>query len=212
MPRQRTGLRAPRHGDVLAVPVTSRRRPLWRACDRRHDQPWWLSTRTANADPGRFDLVEPRGTCYWALSPSTAIIEKVADPDQADPPVVTLAALGRLAVWRADRVRQARSRLADVTVASVPGLTGELATIVPYELCWRWADAFDAAGRHGILYRSRFAIDESVALFGPCGVPDEAPAAEPTTALDHYDALPPAFRAGVGTVGALRDLDRAPPP
>jgi hypothetical protein len=212
MSRQRIGLRPPRHSDALAVPTTGRRRPLWRAGDRRQLQPWWFSTRTGNPDPGRFDLEDPRGTSYWALSPATALIEKVADPDQGDPPVVTLKALDRLVVWRTDRVRQARSKLADTTRASVPTLTGELATIVPYILPWTWADAFHAAGNNGILYQARFALDESVALFGPKGAPDAAPGAEPTPALEHYDSLPPGFRAGIGTVGRLEDLERAPPP
>ncbi|MEX2621276.1 MAG: RES family NAD+ phosphorylase [Egibacteraceae bacterium] len=194
------------------MPRTGRRRPLWRACDRRHDQPWWFSTRTGNPEPGRFDLQRPRGTCYWALSSATAIIEKIADPDQDDPPVVSVTALARLVVWRADRVGQARSKLADTTVASIPGLTGELATIVPDMLAWQWADAFDAAGHNGILYQARFARDECVALFGPDGAPEDAPPAEPTPVLDHYDTLPPGFRAGIGTVGAIKDLTRAPPP
>lgn len=212
MARQRIGLRQPRPGDARAVPTTGRRRSLWRTLHRRHGHPWWFSTRTSNPDPGRFDLEHPRGTCYWALSAATALIEKITDPDQDDPPVVTVTALARLKVWKADRVRQARSGLADTTVASVPTLTGELATIVPFDPPWRWADAFDAAHRNGILYRARFASDESVALFGLAGAPDDAPPAEPTLPLDHYETLPPGFRAAVGTVGALRDLDRAPPP
>jgi hypothetical protein len=212
MPRQRVGLRPPRPGDARAVPTTGRRRPLWRACDRRRDQPWWYSTRTDNPDPGRFDLALPRGTCYWALSPATALVEKIADPDQEEAPVASVTALARLMVWRAENVAPARSKLANTTVASVPTLTAELATIVPYALPWQWADAFDAAGRHGILYRARFALDESIALFGRNGAAEHTPEAHPTAALEHYDALPSGFRAGVGTVGPKADLDPAPPP
>lgn len=210
--RQRVGLRLPRQDDAGDVPSSSRRRPLWRACAARHAQPWWHATRTGNAAPGRFDLELPRGTAYWALSPSAAIIEATTDPDQEEPSVLSIDALQRLAVWRAEDVPGARSRLADTTRASVPTLTAELATVVPYTLPWAWADAFDADGRHGVLYRARFALDDAVALFGPAGVPEVAPAAVRGPASGHYDELPPGFRSGVGTVGDLGTLPRAPAP
>lgn len=212
MARQAVGLRRPRPGDAEAVPTTGRRRPLWRATHRRHPHPWWFSSRTDNPAPGRFDLAHPRGCCYWGLSPAAAIIEVTADPDLDDPPVLSLDALAGLAVWRADDVPAARSGLADATVASVPTLTGELATIASYELPWAWADAFDAAARSGVLYTARFGQDESIALFGHAGAPDRPPPVEPSAAVDHYHALPPGFRAGIGTVGTLDQLPKAPPP
>lgn len=212
MTRQRTGLRAPRGDDVAGVPTTWRRRPLYRAVGDHYGQPWWYSTRTANPDPGRFDLLDPHGTCYWALSPAAAIIEKTTDPDQAEPAVLTIGALGRLTVWEAADVPAARSKLADTTRPSVPGLTAEIATIVPYALPWAWADGFHSAGRNGIVYYARFAMDESVALFGDAGIPAEPPAAAPSAAMSHFDRLPAGFRAGVGTVGDLETLERAPAP
>lgn len=207
--RPRPGLRAPATGDVGRVPSTSRRRPLWRACDRRHEQPWWFSTRTSANDPGRFDLRSPRGTCYWALSAPAAVIEVTSDPDQLDPPVLTLAALERLAVWQALDVPAARSKLADITRAAVPGLTAELSTIVPYDIPWAWADALHADGRHGLLYVARFALEESVALFGAAGAPCSVPPASRSVGLDHYEELPSGFRAGIGSVGDLASLPRA---
>ena len=126
--------------------------------------------------------------------------------------MLSIAALQRLAVWRADAVPAVRSKLADTTRASVPTLTAELATVVPYTLPWLWADAFAAAGRNGLLYRARFANDEAVALFGSSGVPEDAPASDRGAAADHFDDLPPAFRVGVGTVGNLDDLPRGPAP
>lgn len=212
MARQRPALQPPRPGDVTRVPSTGRRRPLWRACARHHPRPWWFSTRTDNLAAGRFDLESPRGTCYWALSPAAAIIEATSDPDQAVLPVVTLGALARLSLWHAVDVARARSRLADTTRPSVPTLTAEIATIVPYTLPWVWADAFDADGRHGVLYRARFAIEESVALFGPMGTADDMPAARRTSALEHIDELPPGYRVGLGTVGRLDELPRGPAP
>lgn len=212
MSRQQAGLRAPRPADAASVPSTSRRRPLYRCCDARHDRPWWFSNRTDSPDPGRFDLISPQGTCYLALSPSAAIIERTTDPDQVDDPVLSLDALAALTVWEAADVPAARSKLADTTRPSVPTLTAEVATVVPYTLAWAWADAFWADGRSGVLYLARFAMDESVALFGEAGTPDAAPVATPSSALTYADDLPDGFRAGLGTVGALDALERAPAP
>lgn len=208
--RQQPALRAP--GDVSEVARTSRRRPLYRACGRHHPQPWWFSSRDVTTSPGRFDLRTPDGTSYWALDAATAILEATVDPDQVDPPVLTIAALVNLAVWRSDDVAAARSRLADVTVASVPGLTDELASIVPYDLPWAWADAFRADGRSGILYRARLGMGEALALFGPHGSPPDPPAATSSPALGHLDELPAGFRAGIAGVGTLATLPRAAPP
>jgi hypothetical protein len=143
------------------------------------------------------------------LTPAAAIIEATADPDQDERPVLTIGALSRLSVWRAVNVRQAQSKLADTTRASVPTLTTELGTVVPYTLSWAWADAFDAHGRNGVVYVARFAIDESVALFGPAGVPDKPWPTQRTVAIGHVDDLPAGFRAGVGSVGNLDELPRA---
>lgn len=194
------------------MPTTGRRRPLWRATDPRHEQPWWYASRNDNPTAGRFDLAHPRGTCYWAVSAAAAIIEATTDPDQRDAPVLSVRALTGVTVWRAAEVPAARSKLADTTVASVPTLTGELATILPFDVPWAWADAFDAVGCRGLLYRARFAMDESVAMFGDAGVPPAPPSAIRSTGADHYAALPPGFRSGGGTVGTFKRLETAPPP
>lgn len=212
MARQKIGLREPTPAATAKVRSTSRRRPLYRACSATHPQPWWYSTRTGNPSPGRFDLEEPSGTCYWALDAGSAIIEATADPDQLDPPVITYDALLALAVWRADDVPGARSKLADLTERSTARLTDEIATIVPYTLPWAWADALVDAGFRGLLYRARFAMAESVALFGPAGQPTGAPAADPSSALDHLHEVPDELWAGTGSVGRLDDLEQAPPP
>lgn len=213
MSRQASGLRPPRSGDAAAVPATSRRRPLWRASASAYDQPWFFSSRDTAVDPGRFDLESPHGTCYWAVSAAAAIIEFTADPDALDVPALVAADLDDVTVWVAENVPAARSpRLADTTVASVPTLNGEIATTVPHDLPWQWADAFHADGRTGIVYRGRFASDDAVALFGRAGVPDDAPAATRTAATGHIDELPPAFTAHISSVGSIADFQSAPPP
>lgn len=84
-------------------------------------------------------------------------------------------------------------------MAAVPGLTAELATMVPYDLPWQWADALHTDGRSGIVYRSRFGQDDAVALFGPAGIPPDAPGATRQPALAYRDEFPSAFLAQIGT-------------
>lgn len=126
--------------------------------------------------------------------------------------MLTVHALARLRVWRADIVPAARSGLADTTRASVPRLTGEIGTIVPYDLPWQWADEFARHGRSGVLYRGRFSLAESVALFGPAGTSADPPAADHQPATAIVDQLLAPFRAGIGTVGPLDQLPRAAAP
>ncbi len=212
MARQQPGLRAPDPADGGQVPTAGWHQPLWRACADHHVRPWWYSSRDRATAPGRFDLTSPDGTCYWATSATGAVLEASADPDQLDPPVLTVAAMAALTVWRAASVSAARSSLADVTRPSVPRLTAEIATIVPYDLPWAWADALARHGRTGLLYRGRFSFDGAVALFGPAGADERGPDAGRRPATDVAATLPPAFRAGIGTVGRIDQLPRARPP
>lgn len=99
--RQTTGLRPPVEGDAEAVPAVGRQEALWRACGRNHARPWWYSSRTDNARPGRFDLELPNGTAYWATHPETAIMEAATDPDEVDGPLITYTALQNLLMWSA---------------------------------------------------------------------------------------------------------------
>lgn len=208
MTRQRVGLRAPREGDPAQLPRIHDDGPWHRCIDGRHAQPWWFSTRTDNNDPGRFDLPTPSGTCYLAGDPAAAIIERCAEPDADDPPPPTTRMLAGLRVWSG--TLDDGSQLADTTRASVPRLTAELATVVPFDLPHAWADAMALAGARGLLYTSRFASELALALFGLAGAPDpndrndprSAGALRPSGALDHLDELPPALRAV-----AVEDLD-----
>lgn len=67
----------------------------------RHAPPWWYSTRTGNAAPGRFDLELPRGTVYWgpvALGGDHRGDDGEVMTGQEEPPVLSIDALQRLAV------------------------------------------------------------------------------------------------------------------
>lgn len=194
------------------MPTTHRRAALHRATAAAQSQPWWFSTRTGNAGPGRFDLAGG-GTCYLAHTPAAALLEAAIDPDVEDP-VIVVDDLERLTVWSGP-VPSARN-LADTTRPSVPGLTGEIGTVVPYDLAWLWADAFRAAGRAGISYRSRFGQDRSVALFSEsAGAPvDETDARYRGTlrrlpALAFLGALP---KEMVTVIGEGSDYEQAPAP
>jgi hypothetical protein len=194
----------------------TREGPWYRCVDDDHAQPWWFSARDTTPDPGRFDLRAPRGTCYLAENPAGAIIERVAEPDADDPAPVTVDALSALRIWSGQL--DDGSGLADTTVASVPRLTGELATIVPYDLPHAWVDALDGSGASGILYRARFASVSAVGLFGPAGAPEPDDTDDPrhrgtfrrAPATAFLADLPPAFRGDA--VDGIDGFVRGPAP
>ncbi|CAN5870702.1 hypothetical protein BH23ACT8_BH23ACT8_24590 [soil metagenome] len=216
-PHDHPGLRRPTVGDARQVPRVDQPGPWHRCTDHGHPQPWWFATRTANPAPGRFDLVEPDGTCHLAASASCAIIERVAEPEADDPPPPTIGELAELRVWSGplDDGRE----LADTTVASARRLTAELATIVPFDaLTWPWADTFHETGARGLVYTARFGRDDALALFGPAGAPDpddpddprRAGDLVPSPALEHTADLPAGWQPVA--VGNADEFDRAPPP
>lgn len=212
MSRQHRALRSPEGVDLTRIPDAERaQQPLHRAIDARHRQPWWFSNRSdAGEDAGRFDLDGDRGTCYFATSAVGAILERVADPHVDDPPLVSTRTLEGMTLWRGEA--PLAPRLADVTIASVPELTGEISTVEEYTLPWAWADALDATDRDGILYRGRFAQEECIAVFGDAGARplDQPPAPlEGEPAVNFELRLPPSWRAGVSRPPTAADSPRA---
>jgi hypothetical protein len=131
--------------------------------------PWWFG----NDGGGRFDVAAPRGTCYVALDPLSALRERlgpVLGPAQAVPESL----LEECVVSRLRAV--AHCDLADVQSrgAAAFGVTRELESMVPYAVPQAWARAFDSAGFDGVRYGPRFTPGESsaVALFGAQGAAD----------------------------------------
>lgn len=213
MSRQRSGLREPRPGDGAALHGADWRQAcLHRAVDRRHPQPWWFSTRTDNPGPGRFDLAAPRGTCYLTSSARAALLEATADPSAEDP-LITDRELERLVVWSGHVT--GTGSLGDLTTPSVPRLTDEVSTITPYALPQQWADAADAAGWEGVVYRARFAQEAAIGLFDLCGAPEGSGDSRhrgdlaPTPGSDLRSELPLGYVTGVGTLDEYR---RGPSP
>jgi len=127
--------------------------------------PWWFGSSLG----GRFDLPVPEGTCYLATDPLAALLEAIG-ADRTDGGV------------SADFLRERRLRrltlphtvtLADLTSRQAAGfgITGEIDTIVPYELPQAWATRLREAGSEGLLYWLRHDPSRSpgIALFGPHG-------------------------------------------
>jgi hypothetical protein len=131
--------------------------------------PWWFG----NDGSGRFDLPSPRGTCYVALDPLSALRERlgpVLGGSQAVPESLLEASV-------VSRLRLIAPReVADLQDggAAAFGVTRELESMVPYAVPQAWARAFDAAGSGGVRYGPRFTPGDSsaVALFDGEGAQD----------------------------------------
>lgn len=162
--------------DLAGFPAAeSRGTTFYRA--KRHDRgAWWFASTPADADGvdgGRFDLAEPRGTCYWADSVEVAVRERLAHHTLHTNTV--FAGRAREMVVVAARASRGR-RFADVTdpAAVRSGVGAELQTMGDYRVPQAWARAFDAAGFAGVRYSTRFTSASAAnawAVFGSAGVP-----------------------------------------
>lgn len=145
---------------------------------------WWFSSAGVPADgSGRFDLPEPRGTCYLASTEDGAARERVgpqlrrrAGSQSVLDSVLADASTGRpVVVSRVDLERPTTANMAskragrwvDRSLGSGTGI---------YAVSQAWAAAFDAAGFDGIRYQPRFTLGavRAVALFGRAGAPTPA--------------------------------------
>ena len=152
---------------------------LYRA-HRADRGPWWFGSDGS----GRFDLPAPRGACYAALDPASALRERVgpvlaaarAVPESLLEDVV----VSRLALPGDREVADLQSR-----AAGDHGVTRELETMVPYAVPQAWARALDGAGHQGVRYGPRFTPGDcsAVALFDESGEQDWPvdPAPQPAT-------------------------------
>jgi hypothetical protein len=122
-------------------------------------RPWWFG----NDGGGRFDLVAPRGTCYLALDPLSALRERLG-PVLGASQLVPASLLESVVVSRLRIV--AGCELADIRDrrAATFGVTRELESMVPYAVPQAWARAFDTAGHGGVRYGPRFTPGDSSAI------------------------------------------------
>ena len=149
---------------------------------RAHDASlgaWWFGSDGG----GRFDLAEPRGTCYLAYDPESAVRERIGPVlgSAAAVPESLLAdvVVSRLSLPAAREVADLQSR-----AAAGHGVTRELETMVPYAVPQAWARAFDGAGLGGVRYGPRFTPGEgsALAVFGQAGPADWPEDANPVPA------------------------------
>lgn len=163
---------------------------------------WWFATVGADDDPearGRFDLLEPDGTCYLASTPEAAARERTAFPGRLIPEALVLGA-------SVSAVRLAPTRrTADLLHpdAALFGVTGELSAAGPYVRSQAWAARLRADAFDGVRYQPRFSTDraEALAVFGPAGVPASA------QRVDHTTMRAVLERAGHTVVAPPRDAD-----
>jgi RES domain-containing protein len=104
---------------------------------------------------GRWNLPRPRGACYWADSPLTALREVIGPYILRSVPV-TSARLERLRIATGKTTEG--ERFADVTAATAAdhGVISELSVMGDYSVPQAWAAGFDSRGLNGIRYSSRF--------------------------------------------------------
>ncbi|GAB2647160.1 hypothetical protein GCM10027068_28240 [Prescottella soli] len=171
--RERIALAEPGSQPLDGFPgwlLTPRRRLL--RGHKTRNGPWWF----ASTGGGRFDLDEPRGTCYVAFDERTAVRETVGEVLTSGGVVTAeFAAERSLSTLRVP----ARRRLADTCAETAAdfGLTRELCTLTPYELPRRWATAL-AGLFDGLRYQTRFTTGpgaNAAALFGAAGARDDWP-------------------------------------
>jgi hypothetical protein len=121
---------------------------------------------------GRFDLIQPDGTCYLATDIATALRERFGH-DLVRQGVVTFQAAARTHVstlrvpsgrWLANTCSPAAANF---------GMTREIGTCPSYDIPQAWAEAFFDGGKHsGIRYQTRLstgATPTAAALFGTAG-------------------------------------------
>jgi hypothetical protein len=173
MTRPRVTLTAP-PADLNGYPALRARetpRTLFRIVHLRNqatgalNSPWKFSS----VPPGesRFDLHAPEGTCYWSDRRYGSWVEVWRGTGVVDRADVT-----RRAMFSAT---PPTLRLANTLAlaAHTFGGTGELSTLIPYDLPQAWAQALRSSGFAGLVGLCRHdpsLTARNVAVFGPGGV------------------------------------------
>lgn len=138
---------------------------LWRVV-RKGMGPWWFG----NTGGGRFDVPAPHGTCYLASEPLGAILELIGPGVRGG--AVSEEFLGRYRMRHLEAPRGwALAELASRRAAGF-GVTGEIHTILPYDLPQAWANSLLQAGFRGLSHRLRHdpsGRSRGIALFGRAG-------------------------------------------
>ncbi len=178
---------------------------LWRAS--RH-APWYY----CDCGECRFDLDDPRGTCYLGTDELVGVLESIGP--EIHHGVIAAAYLDqrRLHRWRPSRPLT----LADLANrrALGSGVTNELSTMTPFTVPRAWARAFDRSFA-GIVYRTRFDTGETargVAHFGARGLARRKSGAGRVIDASLRDRLENECGVVVAPAARSDQLDYAPDP
>lgn len=143
---------------------------LYRIFHHRHHRtgalnaPWHFTS----VPPGgsRFDVPEPGGTCYWSDRRYGCWVEVFRGVGAVERSEVT-----RRRLFAATPPNLSLANTLDLGARAF-GVTGELSTVVPYDLPQQWASALRTAGRDGLVARCRHdpsLTARNFAIFGPSG-------------------------------------------
>lgn len=155
---------------------------------------WYFSTAG-----GRFDLGEPRGTCYWAESVEVAVREKLRGFISGGRFVTAKAAQSFVVTGR----RIPSGLYADLTAVERArfGVLTDLVAGPEYSMSVRWANAFADEGFVGIRYGSRWGGGAGAwAVFGDAGEHPPADDAE----LEHHTGVNACRMTGLTILGRPR--------
>jgi hypothetical protein len=141
------------------------------------DNPWFFSSvpSTTSRGGGRFDLLTPHGTCYWADSLKGALAEKFLRV-----PLNVVTEEQVLSLWHHSFALANPPNAADLASGSVRrfGVNAEIHTSLDYSLTRSWAIALRTAGWRGLRYllRSDPAVRvRGLAIFASAGAAQRAP-------------------------------------
>jgi hypothetical protein len=154
-----------------------------------YENPWFFSTALSSTSigGGRFDLLSPNGTCYWADSLMGAVGEKLLRV-----PLRAVTEEQLLTLWHHRVALDGPADIADLMATAVRrfGFNAEIHTSLDYSKPRAWAIALHTAGWRGLRYalRSDGALrNRRLAIFGNAGVAHRAPRGFPGATHSRLD-------------------------
>lgn len=154
-----------------------------------HPEPWWFSSvgRIDSPDGGRFDLVEPDGTCYLAESVEGCLVEKLL---RVPTRVVVAERLDELFHTTARSTRGLHTADLSADAASGFGVNAEIHSTLDPAGARRWSIALRAAGFRALRHLVRADPTGALrgrAVFGTVGLHLRAPAGLATAIVTPLD-------------------------
>ncbi|MGW8431716.1 RES domain-containing protein [Curtobacterium citreum] len=158
--------------DYTGFPAREVTGKMFRAKAKANGAWYFASSPVGGVGEGRFDLTDPRGTCYWASDAETALGERLG-PDMFDKPgTIPESFLEQADIATAEPAPGQFADLGNRRASTHFAVTGELSKTDDYAQAQRYATTFDAAGFAGIIYAARFSGDQApnaYAAFGAKG-------------------------------------------